>query len=195
MPAMHISLVPTLHGVPSRAASPHGTITLSSVSVQYSSHGSASIKRDIHLLVFVEWSIDRYRCKIWIKKGIRFRFHFLKNRSLTLIEIRQPRIIFPFVLFVVVVTALDRSEAGRALRAWLGIADFVTAPLADAKLAAVRRLRMIAFTLHDRDSCPAGPRTLAPRAPLAPSSVDLTWSVHDRHALLVLTPLQRCSSR
>jgi len=34
MPAMHMSLVPTLQGVPSRAASPQGTITLSSVSVQ-----------------------------------------------------------------------------------------------------------------------------------------------------------------
>lgn len=115
--------------------------------------------------------------------------HFLKNRSLTLVEIRQPRIIFSFVFFVVVMTALDRSEAGRALWAWLGVADFVTASLADAKLAAVRRFRMVAFTLHDRDPCPAGPRTLAPRTPLAPSSVDLTWSVHDRHAFLVLTPL------
>lgn len=203
MPAMHISLVPTLHGVPSRAASPHGTITLSSVSVQYSSHGSATIKQhDIHSSVlFVRSngvSIDSYIDQIDIFDVMIYKdkilFHFLKNRSLTLIEIRQPRIIFSFVLFVVVITALDRSEAGRALWAWIGIADFVTASLADAKLPAVRRLRMIAFTLHDRDSCPAAPRTLAPRAPLAPSSVDLTWSVHDRHAFLVLTPLQRCFS-
>jgi hypothetical protein len=34
MPLMHMSLVPTLHGVPSITDSPHGTITVSSVSVQ-----------------------------------------------------------------------------------------------------------------------------------------------------------------
>lgn len=67
MPAMHISLVPTLHGVPSRAASPHGTITLSSVSVQYSSHGSASIKHDIRSfgvctrVKYLNGRIDRYK--------------------------------------------------------------------------------------------------------------------------------------
>lgn len=41
MPAMHISFVPILHGVPSIAESPHGTINESSESVQYSSHGSS----------------------------------------------------------------------------------------------------------------------------------------------------------
>lgn len=41
MPDMHKSFVPRLHGVPSAAESPHGTINVSSESVQYSSHGSS----------------------------------------------------------------------------------------------------------------------------------------------------------
>lgn len=35
IPAIHMSLVPILHGVPSAAESPHGTMTVSSESVQY----------------------------------------------------------------------------------------------------------------------------------------------------------------
>lgn len=49
MPAMHMSFVPILQGVPSFAESPHGTINVSSESVQYSSHGS-SMQREKKLL-------------------------------------------------------------------------------------------------------------------------------------------------
>lgn len=41
MPEMHMSLVPMLQRVPSIAESPHGTISVSSESVQYNSHGSS----------------------------------------------------------------------------------------------------------------------------------------------------------
>lgn len=42
MPEMHISFLPIVHGVPSAAESPHGTINVSSESVQYNSHGSSA---------------------------------------------------------------------------------------------------------------------------------------------------------
>lgn len=44
IPAMHISLDPILHGVPSAAESPKGTIIVSSVSVQYNSQGSSAVR-------------------------------------------------------------------------------------------------------------------------------------------------------
>lgn len=44
MPEMHTSLEITLHGVPSAAYSPHGTITVSLASLQYNWHGSPVIR-------------------------------------------------------------------------------------------------------------------------------------------------------
>lgn len=108
----------------------------------------------------------------------------------TLVKIREPGIILPFVLLAVVVAALDRAETRRAFRAGLRVADFVAASLAYAELAAVRRLRMVAFSLDYRDAGAAGPRALAPRSPLAPTAVDVPRSIDDGHAFLILTPLQ-----
>lgn len=60
MPDMHISFVPILHGVPSTAESPHGTINESSESVQYSSHGS-SFDRKINKLVKMRFTINFWK--------------------------------------------------------------------------------------------------------------------------------------
>lgn len=106
-----------------------------------------------------------------------------------MIKIWQPGVVLPLVLLAVVIAALNRPETGRALRAGLRVANFVSTPLSYAEVSPVRRLRMIAFPLDDRDTRTAGPRALAPRAPFAPTAVDLPRPVHDRHALLVLTPL------
>lgn len=113
-----------------------------------------------------------------------------RRKWLTLIKVGQPGVILSFVLLAVVIAALYRPETRRPFWAWLSVANFVATPLAYAKLPTVRRFRMVALPLDDRDTCAAAPRALAPRTPFAPSAVDLTRPVHDRHALLVLTPLR-----
>lgn len=45
IPEIHTSLLPTLHGVPSKACSPQGTITVSFTSLQYNSHGSSEMSQ------------------------------------------------------------------------------------------------------------------------------------------------------
>lgn len=62
---MHMSLVPTLHGVPSNTESPHGTITVSSVSVQYSSQGSATQKqyRNFNYMYICQFCMQITNCE------------------------------------------------------------------------------------------------------------------------------------
>lgn len=88
---------------------------------------------------------------------------------------------------------LDCSETRRTLRAGFGVADFISASFADAKFPTVRWFRMVAFPLDNRDACAAAPRAFAPCAPFTPSPVNLTRSINDWNALLVLTPLWQCS--
>ena len=90
-------------------------------------------------------------------------------------------------------TALNCSETGRFFRARIGITDFISTSFPDAEFTTVRWFRMVAFPLDDRNARTTGSRTLAPRAPLAPSAVDLTRFVHNWHAFLVLTPLRQNS--
>lgn len=89
--------------------------------------------------------------------------------------------------------ALNCSETGRLFRARIGVTDFISTSFPDAEFATVRWFRMVAFPLDDRNARATGSRTLAPRAPLAPSAVDLTRFVHNWHAFLVLTPLRQNS--
>lgn len=44
IPEMQTSLAPTLHGVPSKACSPQGTIRVSFISLQYNSQGSSEMQ-------------------------------------------------------------------------------------------------------------------------------------------------------
>lgn len=89
--------------------------------------------------------------------------------------------------------ALNCSETGRLFRARIGVTDFISTSFPDAEFTTVRWFRMVAFPLDDRNARTTGSRTLAPRAPLAPSAVDLTRFVHNWHAFLVLTPLRQNS--
>lgn len=89
--------------------------------------------------------------------------------------------------------ALNCSETGRLFRAWIGVTNFISTSFPDAEFTTVRWFRMVAFPLDDRNTRTTGSRTLAPRAPLAPSAVDLTRFVHNWHAFLVLTPLRQNS--
>lgn len=89
--------------------------------------------------------------------------------------------------------ALNCSETGRFFRARIGVTDFISTSFPDAEFTTVRWFRMVAFPLDDRNARTTGSRTLAPRAPLAPSAVDLTRFVHNWHAFLVLTPLRQNS--
>lgn len=111
--------------------------------------------------------------------------------SLTLVEIRQPGIVFSLVVFVVVGAALHGAEARRAFRTGLRVADFVAAPLTYAELSAVCGLRMVALPLDNRDPGAASSRALAPRSPLTPTAVDLSRSIDDGYAFLILTPLRK----
>jgi hypothetical protein len=111
--------------------------------------------------------------------------------TLTLIEIRQPSIVLALVLLAVVIAALYRAETRRALRTGLRVADLVAASLADAKLAAVRRFRVVALPLDYGHPGTAGPRAIAPRSPFAPTAVDVPRSIDDGHAFLILAPLRR----
>lgn len=111
--------------------------------------------------------------------------------SLTLVEIRQPGIVLSLVLFAIVVAALHGTEARRAFRTWLRVADFIAASLTYAELSAVCGLRMVALPLDNRDPGAASSRALAPRSPLAPTAVDLPRSIDDGHAFLILTPLRK----
>lgn len=111
--------------------------------------------------------------------------------SLTLVEIRQPGIVFSFVLFVVIGAALYSTEARRAFRTGLRVTDFVAAPLTYAELSAVCGLRMVALSLDNRDSGAASSRALAPRSPLTPTAIDLSRPIDDGYAFLILTPLRK----
>ena len=75
-----MSLEPTLQGVPSSAASPHGTITLSSVSVQYSSQGSAErFKRLECLDIF--YHISHGISTSWFVTGWKYLAYFDRSRA------------------------------------------------------------------------------------------------------------------
>lgn len=111
--------------------------------------------------------------------------------TLTLVEIWQPSIVFAFVLFTVVVAALHRAETRHSLRTGLRVADLVATSLAYAELATVCGFRVVAFSLNYRDSGTASPRALAPRSPLAPSPIDVSRSIDDGHAFLILAPLYK----
>jgi len=120
--------------------------------------------------------------------------HTALKSLLTLIEVRQPRIVLSLVLFVVVIAALHSAETRCAFRTRLCVADFVAASLTYAELSAVCGFRMIALPLDNRDSGTASSRALAPRSPFAPTAIDLPRSINDGYAFLILTPLckERC---
>lgn len=171
-----MSLEPTLQGVPSSAASPHGTITLSSVSVQYSSQGSAERFKRLDIF-YLSWYPHR---DLWL---------VFENISLTLIEVGQPGVVLPLVLLSIIVAALNAPETRCTIGTRFDIADFVSTSLTDTESSSIGRLGMIALSFHDWYSSPTASGTLAPGTPLAPSTINLSWFVHDRDAFLILAPL------
>lgn len=75
IPAMHMSRVPRLHGVPSSALSPSGTIIVSSLSVQYSSHGSAVDKNLVtNILISVLINTAHYADLVMELSGFVLRY-------------------------------------------------------------------------------------------------------------------------
>lgn len=137
-------------------------------------------------------TVELWKLHTRSRRGVgNFMRHTALKILLTLVEIRQPSIVLSFVLFAIVVTALHSAEARCAFRTRLRVTDFVTASLTYAELSAVCGLWMVTLSLNNRDPCATSSRTLAPRSPLTPTTVDLPRSIDDGYAFLILTPLYK----
>lgn len=108
------------------------------------------------------WKIHRFTEITYAIAERSFIRHAAVKISLTLVEVRQPRIVLSLVLFVVIVAALHGAETRRAFRTGLRVTDFVASPLTYAELSAVCGLRMIALPLDNRNPGAASSRALAP---------------------------------
>lgn len=171
IPAMHISFVPILHGVPSVAESPHGTMTVSSESVQYNLQGSSM-------------------CTKKKEKIKNHCFTYSNKLIITTIKIGQPLVLLFTKCFAIVARTLLCSKTRFILIAQFLIADFITNPFANTKRSAVCRCRMVTLSALCRYSAATSTWAFTPIVPIAPATVNRCRLLFDRYTLLMLAPLK-----
>lgn len=69
IPEMQTSLAPTLHGVPSKACSPQGTIRVSFISLQYNSQGSSEMQKFTVYIMHNFWFLAKFQ---WMMEKVKF---------------------------------------------------------------------------------------------------------------------------
>lgn len=168
---MHISFVPILHGVPSAAESPHGTITVSSESVQYSSQGSST------------------KINICVNKISVHHLYGKVHSTLTTIEISLPLVLFSLKRFIIIHGTLLRSKTRFIFRTQFLIANFISNSFTHTKLTTIRWYGMITLSTLNRYTTTTRSRTFTPFVPIAPTAVNGIGKFFNWNALLMLAPL------